>query len=122
MRKRYRTKPPTVPQPSQPRRYRLALIVVPLCLLAAAVAGWGSAQVTRSIFGPRGNQAMAGEAVAAGGARRLLDLHELVDLPDAELEKVDIVELNLAVARQLPQCRDLDVRRYQTCPVRLSGI
>jgi hypothetical protein len=46
---------------------------------------------------------------SSGPGRRL---QELLDLPDIEFEKLDIVELNLAIAREIPACRDFDVARY----------
>ena len=40
-------------------------------------------------------------------------LDAILSLSEVDLEQVDVIELNLAVARELPKCRDLDVRRYQ---------
>jgi len=37
---------------------------------------------------------------------------ELIALPDAELEQVDVVEMNLAVAREIPGLEDLDCDKY----------
>lgn len=53
----------------------------------------------------------APSTLPAGSGPR--SLHELLALPDDLFEKLDIVELNLAVAREIPECRDLDVARYQ---------
>jgi len=38
---------------------------------------------------------------------------QLLALPDAELEKVDVIELNLAVVREIPGLEDLDTAKYQ---------
>ena len=38
---------------------------------------------------------------------------QLLALPDSELEKVDVIELNLAVAREIPGLEDLDIAKYQ---------
>lgn len=38
---------------------------------------------------------------------------QLLALSDAELERVDVVELNLAVAREIPGLEDLDIPKYQ---------
>ena len=38
---------------------------------------------------------------------------QLLALPDDELEQVDIVELNLAVAREIPGKENLDITKYQ---------
>ncbi|MEM8738096.1 MAG: hypothetical protein AAGG38_06410 [Planctomycetota bacterium] len=38
---------------------------------------------------------------------------ELLALPDEELEKVSLVELNLAVAREIPGHEDLDLAKYE---------
>lgn len=37
---------------------------------------------------------------------------QLMALPDAELEKVDIVEMNIAVAREIPGLEHLDYAKY----------
>jgi regulator of sirC expression with transglutaminase-like and TPR domain len=41
------------------------------------------------------------------------DLSTILSLRDSALEHIDVIELNLSIARELPECRDLDVRRYQ---------
>lgn len=38
---------------------------------------------------------------------------QLLALPDGELEKVDVIELNLAVAREIPGLEDLEIAKYQ---------
>ncbi len=45
------------------------------------------------------------------GGNRLL--HDLLNLPDADFEKLDVVELNLAIVREIPACGQLDVARYR---------
>src|SRR5262245_60701306 len=42
---------------------------------------------------------------------RSLDV--LLKLPSGEFEKLDVVELNLACAREIPACSDLDVPKYR---------
>lgn len=49
-------------------------------------------------------------SVRASGPRTVW---QLLALPDSELEKVDVVELNLAVARAIPGLEDLDIANYQ---------
>ena len=38
---------------------------------------------------------------------------QLMALPDAELEKIDIVEMNIAVAREIPGLENLDYAKYR---------
>lgn len=40
-------------------------------------------------------------------------LYEILDLSNSQFEKLDIVELNLAIAHELPECRGLEVARYR---------
>jgi len=49
----------------------------------------------------------------AGSAGDYRSPHKLLALRGDTFEQLDIVELNLAIARELPQCRDLDVARYR---------
>lgn len=41
-------------------------------------------------------------------------LDQLIALPEAEFEALDVIELNLAIARQIPECRNLDVAKYRS--------
>jgi regulator of sirC expression with transglutaminase-like and TPR domain len=112
-RTRHPTEARTVRPAVRPWRLRPVLLLLTLGGIVGALAVWGA-----SLMGGATSAASAGSAAAdgmglAGHPGPSRDLYDLIDLTDAELEKVDIVELNLAVARQLPQCRDLDVRRYQ---------
>ena len=47
---------------------------------------------------------------SAGGQRSVT---QLISLSDAELERVDIVEMNIAVAREIPGLEKLDYARYR---------
>lgn len=38
---------------------------------------------------------------------------QLMALPDAELEKVDVIEMSVAVAREIPGCENLDYQHYR---------
>ncbi len=49
--------------------------------------------------------------LADGG--RSLSLADLLKLTDGAFNSLDIIELNLAIAREIPECNELDVRRYQ---------
>jgi len=68
-----------------------------------------------SHVGATGAASRAGEGtgVPRETAHLPRSLHELLALPDDQFEKLDIVALNLAVAREIPECRDLDVARYR---------
>lgn len=61
-------------------------------------------------FGSGASAAIVSEQRSSMYGRRSLD--DLLRLPEREFEKLDIVELNLAVAREIPSCRGLDAGRY----------
>ena len=81
----------------------LAMALIGGFVGAAVVA---EKQTGKNSRGPKETNAQ----VAADSLTRSFDF--LLHLSDAEFEKLDIVELNLAIAREIPACRGLDVARY----------
>lgn len=97
------------------RRVLLTLVWLAGAVLFGAAVSRLSFGRGASHVGVAGTASQAGEDT--GGPRQTAhtpsSIHELLALPDDQFEKLDIVELNLAVAREIPECRGLDVARYQ---------
>jgi regulator of sirC expression with transglutaminase-like and TPR domain len=87
------------------RRMRGGILLVGL-LAAGILVGW--------VVGT--HQGAAGRAVAAVvpcGSQGPAELSRLLSLDDQSLERLDPLEVDLAVARTIPGCESLDVARYK---------
>jgi hypothetical protein len=81
-------------------------VVIPAGLCLAFLAGYG--------VGGRGRHQSGGVAGSPGpspAAVRILD--DLLAMPDEALERVDPLEVDLAVARTIPDCQSLEVAKYK---------
>ena len=87
---------------------RLAAVLLPF---AFGVVLTASGFLTYSQTGePKGTPQGASYNSPDAGRRTVA---QLMALPDAELEKVDIVEMSVAVAREIPRCENLDYQHYK---------
>jgi len=75
--------------------------------LGAALSSVGFVAIERS----RRSGWQASVARSEKASNRHLD--DLLRLSGPEFEQLDVIELNLVIAREIPTCRDLDIDRYR---------
>lgn len=98
------------PQPKSKRYLSLSLIALVCVLLLAAIA-----------ISIQSNEPIGARDLATSNAVEVREVEfkgdrstwELLALPDEELEKVSLVELNLAVVREIEGYEDLDAAKYE---------
>lgn len=110
-RRDWSTTPAKPSEGSSPRGWGLRPLVVVLALFCVAFVF--NAIGANPFSGAMDNEGRKADSPPARNARsRTLD--DLSKLPDTAFENLDIIELNLAIACEIPKCRELDAERYQT--------
>lgn len=110
--KRRKSKSDSSSEETPAQRSRFPTWLAPF-LLGAIVFGSLSALSTHKTMLPRDDAVPTALPLITVVDKKSRSVFELLALSDEELEKVDVVELNLAVAREIPGLEDLDVAKYR---------
>lgn len=85
----------------------------PLFIAIVGLLGFGGGWALRDATTRSGLTAPLVNLTRPDGPALDRRLSELLELPATDFESVDVIELDLAVAREIPECRNVDVARYR---------